>query len=97
MALPTVTPRDRLQRLLDLGRKTLRNWWLIALFAVVGGGLSLAFAMLKARSYTSTSTLFYLYQEDRYDDHTKAAERKQLTITPAQQGSGATVGLSFVW
>jgi uncharacterized protein involved in exopolysaccharide biosynthesis len=59
MALTSITPRDRLQRLADLGRKTLRYWWLIAVFAVVGGGLSLAFAMFKARSYQSWSTLFY--------------------------------------
>ena len=39
-----MTPRDKLQRLVDLGRKTLRYWWLSRVFAVVGGGLSLAFA-----------------------------------------------------
>ena len=59
MALTQSTPRDRLQRLVDLGRKTLRYWWLIAVFAVVGGGLSLAFAMLKTKSYQSWATLFY--------------------------------------
>ncbi len=59
MAISSITPRDRLQRLGDLGRKTLRYWWLIAVFAVVGGGLSFAFAMFKGRSYQSWSTLFY--------------------------------------
>lgn len=59
MALSAITPRDRLQRLVDLGRKTLRYWWLVAVFAVVGGGLSLAFALLKERSYQSWSTIFY--------------------------------------
>ncbi len=59
MAISAVTPRDRLQRLVDLGRKTLRYWWLVAVFAVVGGALSLAFVMAKARSYQSWSTLFY--------------------------------------
>jgi len=59
MALSPITPRDRLQRLSDLGMKTLRYWWLVAVFAVVGGGLSLAFAMFKARSYQSWATLFY--------------------------------------
>jgi uncharacterized protein involved in exopolysaccharide biosynthesis len=59
MALTAITPRDRLQRLVDLGRKTLRYWWLVAVFAVLGGGLSLAFALLKARQYQSWSTLFY--------------------------------------
>lgn len=59
MALSSVTPRDRLQRLVDLGKKALRYWWLVAVFAVVGGGLSLAFTMLKARKYQSWATLFY--------------------------------------
>ena len=40
MALPPVTPRDQLQRLLDLARKTARYWWLIAVFAVLGGGFA---------------------------------------------------------
>src|SRR5688572_33247323 len=59
MALTAITPRDRLQRLADLGRKTLRYWWLVAVFAVVGGGLSLAFALFKSKTYQSWSTLFY--------------------------------------
>jgi hypothetical protein len=59
MAITPVTPRDRLQRLVDLGRKTLRYWWLVAVFAVVGGGLTLAFVMIKERRYQSWSTLFY--------------------------------------
>ncbi len=59
MALPPITPRDQVQRLVDLGRKTGRYWWLIALFAVVGGGLSLAFAMTRPRSFQSWATLFY--------------------------------------
>ena len=62
MALAPITPRDRLQRLVELGRKTLRYWWLIAIFAVVGGGLSFAFAMTRARSYQSWATLFYQEQ-----------------------------------
>lgn len=53
------TPRDRLQQLVDLGRKALRYWWLVAVFAVVGGALSLAFAFERARSYQSYSVMFY--------------------------------------
>jgi len=60
MALPQVTPRDRLQRLGDLVAKTLRNWWLIGLFIVVGGALSLAFAILRPRAYQSWATVFYV-------------------------------------
>src|SRR5688572_26143289 len=53
------TPRDRLQRLLDLGRKTIRYWWLVAVFGVVGGALSLAFAVLRTKTYQSWATLVY--------------------------------------
>jgi uncharacterized protein involved in exopolysaccharide biosynthesis len=59
MAISPITPRDRLQRLVDLGRKTMRYWWLVAVFAVVGGGLSLAFAMTRQHTYQSWTTLFY--------------------------------------
>jgi hypothetical protein len=59
MALSPITPRDRLQRLVDLVRKTWRYWWLVALFAVAGAGLSLAFALTRPRNYLSWATLFY--------------------------------------
>jgi protein tyrosine kinase modulator len=59
MALSAITPRDRLQRLVDLARKTLRYWWLMALFAIVGGALSFAFAVSRPRKYVSTATLSY--------------------------------------
>jgi uncharacterized protein involved in exopolysaccharide biosynthesis len=59
MAITAVTPRDRLQRLVDLGRKTMRYWWLVGLFAVAGGALSLIFATKRPKSYQSWSTIFY--------------------------------------
>jgi succinoglycan biosynthesis transport protein ExoP len=59
MALAPITPRDRLERLVDLGRKTLRYWWLIAVFAVGGGALSLVFALTRARSYQAEAVLGY--------------------------------------
>ncbi|MBA2540348.1 MAG: hypothetical protein H0V17_11980, partial [Deltaproteobacteria bacterium] len=62
MAISAVTPRDRLQRLVDLGRKTLRYWWLVAVFAVIGGALSLLFVMMKDRKFQSWSTLYYQEQ-----------------------------------
>jgi uncharacterized protein involved in exopolysaccharide biosynthesis len=37
----------------------MRYWWLVAVFAVVGGALSLSFAMLKTKKYQSWATLFY--------------------------------------
>lgn len=54
-----MTPRDRLQRLIDLGRKSLRYWWLVVVFAVAGGLLSLAFALLRPKNYQSYAVLFY--------------------------------------
>ena len=59
MALSPITPRDRLQRLVDLGRKTWRYWWLVAVCAVAGGGLSLVFALTRPRVFMSSATLFY--------------------------------------
>jgi succinoglycan biosynthesis transport protein ExoP len=53
------TPRDRLQKLVDLAGKTLRYWWLVAVFAVAGGGLSLAFALTRARVYQAEVVLGY--------------------------------------
>jgi len=64
-----------MQRLVDLGRKTLRYWWLIAVFAVAGGGLSLAFAMLKSRSYTSWATLFY---QERIQSQLLSPNREEI-------------------
>ena len=59
MPLTPFTSRDRLQQLLDLGRKTWRHGWLIAVFAGVGTALSLAFAIAQPRTYRSWSTVFY--------------------------------------
>lgn len=65
MALAPITPRDKLQRITDLARKTARYWWMIALFALAGGALSLAFAVFKPKNYQSWSTLFYQEQIGR--------------------------------
>jgi capsular polysaccharide biosynthesis protein len=59
MALAPITPRDRLSRLVDLGQKALRYWWLVAVCAVVGGGLSLAFSLTMSRRYDSWAVLYY--------------------------------------
>jgi uncharacterized protein involved in exopolysaccharide biosynthesis len=59
MALEPITPRDKLQRLTDLARKTARHWWLIMLCALAGGALALAFSVLRAKKYQSWATLFY--------------------------------------
>lgn len=77
MALSPITPRDQLQRLGDLGRKTLRYWWLVAVFAVVGGGVSLVFAMSKARSYQSWATLFY---QERITTQLMSPNREEVAL-----------------
>jgi uncharacterized protein involved in exopolysaccharide biosynthesis len=59
MAVATMTPRDKLQRLVDLGKKTTRYWWLVAVFAVAGAALSLAFVLLRPKKYQSYAVLFY--------------------------------------
>jgi len=59
MALATITPRDRLQRLVDLGRKATRYWWILAILGVGGAVLSLGFALTRARKYESTAVLYY--------------------------------------
>jgi hypothetical protein len=59
MAVTMMTPRDKLQRLVDLGRKTWRYAWLVLVFLAVGIGLSLAFAMFKPKKFQSYAVLFY--------------------------------------
>ncbi len=75
MALSQITPRDKLQRLVDLGRKAVRYWWLVALFAVVGGALSLAFAMFKEKKYVSWATLFY---QERIQTQVMSPTREEI-------------------
>ena len=71
------TPRDRLQQLVDVGRKTLRYWWLVAVFAVVGGALSLVFALKRAHNYQSYAVLFYQQriQSSVWSNHDEAEQR----------------------
>jgi uncharacterized protein involved in exopolysaccharide biosynthesis len=59
MALATITPRDRLQRGVDLGRKTTRYWWLVLALAVGGAAISLTFALTRPRRFESWAVLFY--------------------------------------
>ena len=53
------TPRDRLQRLVDYAVRARRYWWIVAAFVVVGGALSVGFAMTRPQHFESTSVLFY--------------------------------------
>jgi len=75
MALSPITPRDRLQRLVDLGRKTARYWWLVAVFAVVGGGLSFAFTVTRPRNFQTWATLVY---QERIQSQLLSPNREEL-------------------
>jgi uncharacterized protein involved in exopolysaccharide biosynthesis len=60
MAVNVVTtPRDRLQRLVDYAIRARRYWWLVGIFVVVGGALSVAFAMTRPKAFESSASLFY--------------------------------------
>jgi len=54
-----MTPRDKLQRLVDLGRKTKRYWWLVGVFALAGIVLTLTFVLVRPKKYQSYAVLFY--------------------------------------
>jgi uncharacterized protein involved in exopolysaccharide biosynthesis len=59
MAAAPMTPRDKLQRLVDLGKKSTRFWWLVAAFAVVGSALTLTFVLVRPKKFQSYAVLFY--------------------------------------
>jgi uncharacterized protein involved in exopolysaccharide biosynthesis len=59
MGLTPITPRDRVLGAVALGQKIWRHGWLIAVFAVVGAALSLAFAVTRLDRFQSWATLFY--------------------------------------
>jgi uncharacterized protein involved in exopolysaccharide biosynthesis len=59
MKTKTSTPRDRLDRLVDYGRKARRYWWIMAGAVLIGGVLSILFAVTRPPKYKSWSVLFY--------------------------------------
>lgn len=77
MALTPVTPRDKLQRILDLARKTMRYWWLVALCVVLGGVLAVAFAIFRTKNYVSWATLFY---QERIQTQVMSPTREEIAI-----------------
>ncbi|HEY0986924.1 MAG TPA: hypothetical protein VGD80_07725, partial [Kofleriaceae bacterium] len=74
------TPRDRLERMVHLGRKTWRHGWLVAVLSIAGIALSLAYAVTRPRRFQSWATLVY---EERIPS--------QL-LTGRDEASGRTVG-----
>src|SRR5688572_33199187 len=53
------TPRDKLDRLLDYVRRARRYWWVVLLFILLGGALSVAFALTRPPLFQSGAVLFY--------------------------------------
>lgn len=56
---PALTPRDRLDALLDYVRRTLRYWWIAAAMVVAGGALSTLYAMRQKPMFASQSVLVH--------------------------------------
>jgi uncharacterized protein involved in exopolysaccharide biosynthesis len=54
-----LTPREQIERILDLGRRSLRYTWLVAIITLVGGGLSVLLALSRPRQYESETVLYY--------------------------------------
>jgi membrane-associated phospholipid phosphatase len=85
-------------------------WWELATYAGIGLGATaiagervwhnrhnLSDVAVGGLLGTATSTLFYLYQDRRYNDHAQKEGIKNLTITPSVTPTGAQVGMSFVF
>jgi uncharacterized protein involved in exopolysaccharide biosynthesis len=59
MALGAQTPRDQLDRLLALVKRSVRYLWVTALVTVLGALLSVAFALTRSRVYESSTVIMH--------------------------------------
>jgi uncharacterized protein involved in exopolysaccharide biosynthesis len=55
----TLTPREQIERILDLVRRAARYGWLVIAITAVGGGLSVLLALSRPHQYESETVLFY--------------------------------------
>ena len=55
----SLTPRDQIERILDVLRRATRYMWLVVVVTVVGGGLSVLFALSRPQQYESETVLLY--------------------------------------
>jgi uncharacterized protein involved in exopolysaccharide biosynthesis len=55
----SLTPRDQIERILDVLRRASRYMWLVVVVTVVGGGLSVLFALSRPQQYESETVLLY--------------------------------------
>lgn len=54
-----LTPREQIERILDLVRRAARYGWLVIAITAVGGGLSVLLALSRPHQYESETVLFY--------------------------------------
>jgi uncharacterized protein involved in exopolysaccharide biosynthesis len=54
-----LTPREQIERILDLVRRAARYGWLVVAVTAVGGGLSVLLALSRPHQYESETVLFY--------------------------------------
>ncbi|HWM87483.1 MAG TPA: hypothetical protein VNO33_16635 [Kofleriaceae bacterium] len=55
----SLTPRDQIERILDILRRATRYMWLVVVVTVVGGGLSVLFALSRPQQFESETVLLY--------------------------------------
>jgi uncharacterized protein involved in exopolysaccharide biosynthesis len=55
----SLTPRDQIERVLDVLRRATRYMWLVVVVTVVGGGLAVLFALSRPYQYESETVLLY--------------------------------------
>ncbi|HKE18912.1 MAG TPA: hypothetical protein VKB80_28755 [Kofleriaceae bacterium] len=55
----SLTPRDQLERIVDVLRRATRYMWLVVVVTVVGGGLSVLFALSRPQQFESETVLLY--------------------------------------
>lgn len=85
-------------------------WWELAAYTGIGLGAAtiagervfhnrhnLSDVAIGGLLGTVSSSLFYYYQEGRYQDHAQKEGIKNLTITPSVTSTGAQVGMSFTF
>ncbi len=85
-------------------------WWELATYTGIGLGAAavagervfhnrhnLSDVAIGGLLGTVSSSLFYYYQEGRYQDRAQKESIKNLTVTPTVTPTGAQVGMSFVF
>lgn len=82
------SPRDQLEALVALAKRTLRRWWVIAAFAGIGMGASVWIALNGNNLYLSETVILYremiksevLYGEQQMTDRENAATRLKEVV-----------------